>query len=235
MNIRSMAPAALLAALVLGAAGCSDKIDPTPLFNERPTIRLTQAPIDSTSENYYAYRMNWVGFDPDGRVDYYLYKVDAPFPLTVDGTWIRTSKNEETIFFTASVPDRQTSDTPPPGSGIWISTESHRFSIVAVDNNGEPSEPAYRSFFAFTTAPSVRIVDPRPGGSFTPSVPPSVRMTWTGDDPDGVFTQKPVRYKFRMFTNDNPDLPGVERFIDWAVSRPDSFRYLYAPEFESWQ
>ena len=234
MNTRTLAVTALLASLVF-AAGCGESVKTDFLPNENPTIRLTQAPIDSTSENYYAYRMNWVGFDPDGRVDYYLYKVDAPFPLHVDNTWVRTVKNEETVFFTASHPDRQTSDTPPPGSGIWISTDSHRFSIVAVDNNGGMSEPAYRSFFSFTTAPSVRIVDPRPGGSFTPSVPPSVRMTWTGDDPDGVFTQKPVRYKFRLFTQDNPDAPHVANFIDWSVAHPDSFRALYAPEFSSWQ
>ena len=235
MYTRILARVACLAVLVPIVAGCGKSLDAEFLPNQRPSIRLTQAPIDSTSLNYYAYRMNWVGFDPDGRVDYYLYKIDASFPLQVDQTWIRTQKNEETIFFSAAVPDSETSTDPPPGSGIWISSEFHRFAIVAVDNNGEISDPAYRAFFSKTVAPRVSITDPRPGSAFLPSVPPSVRFTWTGVDDDGVFTQKPVRYKFRLFTRSNPDKPSVENFPNWATGNPDSFRALYEPDFPGWQ
>ena len=38
--------------------------------------RFTRAPINTTGQYFYAYTMNWTGFDPDGRLDHFLYKVD---------------------------------------------------------------------------------------------------------------------------------------------------------------
>src|SRR5262249_37248392 len=97
--------AAMLAVLALAAAaGCSPQ-DHGRLFpDERPSVELTNAPIaaDRSNPYFYAYRVNWSGNDPDGRVDHYDYAID---PTATDTTWITTTKNEQILFFRATQPD----------------------------------------------------------------------------------------------------------------------------------
>ena len=89
--------------LLLSAAGCSHKIDTVFRDNMIPEVRLTQAPVSTQNQYFYAYRMNWVGYDPDGRVDHYVISVDPSRPdsaeLTGPHAWTTTIKNEEIIFF----------------------------------------------------------------------------------------------------------------------------------------
>ena len=66
----------LLIALPAGCAKTRDVFVP----NVAPEVRLTAAPIASTDLAFYAVRMNWVGYDPDGRVEYFLFAVDPPDP-----------------------------------------------------------------------------------------------------------------------------------------------------------
>src|SRR5439155_894299 len=68
-------PALGLAMLVL-AFGCSNKLVLPPVQNQLPEVRLTSAPIDTSGRYYYSYTVDWVGFDPDGPVDHYLYTID---------------------------------------------------------------------------------------------------------------------------------------------------------------
>src|SRR5262245_24408585 len=105
---RSDPGACRVLALVIWAAtcaGCSEKSLGTFLPNQPPTVRLTHAPVTTTSRNFYAYKLNWTGYDPDGTVDHYVYAVDPPNVDKPDDTWIRTTKNEETVFFRATTPD----------------------------------------------------------------------------------------------------------------------------------
>ena len=79
MNRKRMAVLARLAALALLAlvgGGCATKVSDIFLPNQPPEVRLTQAPVNSQDQYFYAYRMNWVGFDPDGRVDHFVIAVD---------------------------------------------------------------------------------------------------------------------------------------------------------------
>ena len=90
-------PCAALGAASLGALalmGCSTPLRHLLLPNQPPTVRLTAAPIDTTGRYFYSYILDWVGFDPDGRVDHYLYAVDPPDSAGRDTAWVVTRSNE---------------------------------------------------------------------------------------------------------------------------------------------
>lgn len=215
-----------LALVTLVAAGCSKKISDVILPNEKPVVRLTHAPVDQGDTTFYAFRMNWVGYDPDGRVDHFLYAIDPPNVAQVDSTWQSTTRNEQIVFFKASVYGNRKNEV-----GLPLAFDGHVFAIRAVDDRGEMSDPVYRAFFAKNVAPVVQILSPRPNPAFEPIVPPTVRIRWRGTDYDGQFTTKPLKYKFRLFGISNPDFPQISNFIQFAAGRPDSFRNLYAPGF----
>ena len=233
IKLWNLASLTLLGLSILGAAGCSKSIDTVFRENIRPEVRLTQAPVNSQDQYFYAYRMNWVGYDPDGRVDHFLIAVDPPRPDSVDTSlkypngqpvWGPTNKNEEIIFFRATTPDSAVSQ-------FLNATDSHTFAIVAVDDKGAYSRPVWRSFFSYTQAPQVHIESPSPNSTFTPIVTPVVRIQWRGTDPDGQFTTKPVKYRFRLFAQKNPDFPGIPDFVSFAYSNPWFLRDVYAPTF----
>jgi hypothetical protein len=229
MNIRLVSSCALV---LLVGTGCSEKIKNQLVQNMPPEIRLTQAPVSTGEDYFYAYRMNWVGYDPDGRVDYFMIAVDPDDPAVIDTTtrsgfpvWQRTAKNEEIVFFRATKPD--TNDL-----GVALrSNEFHTFAVAAVDNQGATSPPVWRTFTSYTVVPSVTITSPRPNPYATPIVTPSVRINWTGVDPDGQFTVKPVKYKFKLFRPRDPDFPGVNDPVGEILSNPKILRWKYAPTF----
>jgi hypothetical protein len=222
---KSLRVAALAVALVaLGAAaltGCSEKTTGLLVPNQPPSVELTNAPVSADHSNpyFYAYRVNWSGNDPDGRVDHFEYAIDPPNKVVLDTTkcndgdtcWISTTKNEEILFFRATQPD------PKDGNNPRTATDFHTFVIRAVDNAGERSPFKDRSFFAYTIAPNVSITNPLPSALLRAQVTPSVRVEWEGQDPDGQFTQKPIKYKYRMLDLDDP---GNQVFL----VDPDSLR-----------
>lgn len=229
MRIHAIAPVLALAALVgLGSAGCSKQLKNTVIPNQLPSLRLTYAPIDTTSEFFYVYRMNWVGYDPDGRVVRFEYVVDPPTAVDAVIPWVSTTKNEQTITFTATKPE----SLPTPGHPrIPRSQGFHVFAIRAVDNLGAVSEPVKRAFYSFGVAPVVQIEEPRPSTLLSPSVTPAVRIRWTGKDfidPNGFVFEKPVRYKYALYKR-GPDIP----WSAW-LQDPDSLRRQVAPEFAGW-
>jgi len=214
-------PGLFVACLALAAApGCSSKIiKPPARLNVPPTVTLTQAPINDGSAYFYAYRLNWSGYDVDGRVESYVYAVDPP----LDGSpipWTPTTKNEQTLFFTAGRPD---SSAP-----LTRAIDFHTFAIRAIDNDGDSSEVVTRSFFSFTAAPTVNVLSPRPNALVVPQFSPSIRIQWSGTDPDGQFNTRPVRYKYTLLG------PSSEFPLDLALSNPDSLRRYYAPSFAGW-
>jgi hypothetical protein len=214
-----------LAAATLGLTGCaSNKLVGNLVPNLRPSVELTNAPstADRSNPYFYAYKINWSGNDPDGRVTHYLITarrlpdgrligVDPPSAAGADTTWLETEKNEETVFFQAAAPDTIRGNQQPTAS------DPHTFVIKAVDDDGAVSEPRWRSFYSFTIAPSVAIRNPVPSPFLRAQVTPSVRIEWDGSDPDGQFTQKPVLYKYTMLDLD------VQANID-LLANPDSLR-----------
>jgi hypothetical protein len=228
MRTHPIAPVLLLAALVtligLGLGGCSRSLKTSLLPNQRPTVRLTSAPVDTTSETFYVYKMNWVGYDPDGRVARFEYVVDPPTRAGVDTPWVTTQRNEQIISFTASKPESMKT-AQPRSQGF------HVFVIRAVDDRGAHSEPAARAFYSYGIAPTVQIDSPRPSALRVPSVAPAMRIRWSGKDfidPNGTLFEKPVQYKYKLFKRGS----GVP-WTAWLLE-PDSLRRQFAPGFAGW-
>ncbi len=195
---------AMLGALSLN--GCASKNLVGDLYpNKRPSVVLTNAPVapDRSNPYFYAYKVNWAGEDPDGRVDHFEFAVDPPNPVQVaagaDTVWVRTQRNEEIVFFRATVPDSIRGNEPPTASDF------HIFVIKAVDDDKAFSLVKSRAFFSYTIAPSVAIRNPLPSALLRAQVTPSVRVEWEGVDADGQFSQKPVEYRYRMLDLDDPD------------------------------
>ena len=227
MNRTFVARAAVwaVAALVTFAAlGCSKKGGIHAMIaNERPTVELTAAPVDTRDTSFYSYHLNWSGNDADGRIEYYTYAIDPPTTQNSDTTWFRTTKNEKIQQFTATNPVRGI-------GGVWRSTTFHVFVIKAYDNTGLASVPKSRAFYSYTIAPTVSITDPVPSAISTSLVTPAVRISGTGTDPDGQFSQKPVYYKFKLLKRGDREFD-----IDLAKSNPDSVRRFYAKSnFATW-
>jgi hypothetical protein len=72
------------------------------------------------------------------------------------------------------------------------------------------------------------ITSPIPSPLLTPKLTPSVRISWQGNDPDGVFNSKPIKYKYTLLT------PSSVFPLAKAVRSPDSLRIFYAPNFVGW-
>ena len=214
MNSNSMRAALVAGALVLlggfTLTGCSkDKLKTQRLPNQPPTVELTNAPVspDRSNPYFYAYPVNWSGNDPDGRIDHYEYAID---PTPTSTVWIKTTKNQETIFFRASQPDPVRGNTPATASDF------HIFAIKAIDDDGAESVVKQRAFFSFTVAPTVAITNPSPTSLLRAQVTPSVRVEWSGSDPDGQFSQKPVKYKYQLLELNTDN--------EFFLSFPDSLR-----------
>ncbi len=218
---------ALLALAALGlmvSAGCSRELRDTLAPNQRPTVRLTCAPVDTTQREFYVYQMYWTGFDADGRVVRYEYAVDPPSDAGADTNWVATIRSSETITFTATQPESLRTTRA-------ISRDFHVFVIRAVDNRGLRSEPVARAFYSFCVAPVVRIASPPASSLLSPAVPPSILIHWTGMDftgPSGATYTSPLYYKYKLFT-----YASEPRFAFW-LSHPDSMRAAFAPDFAGW-
>lgn len=212
------------------SAGCGSIPITDPSFNQRPSVELTQAPTGADSSRYsYAYRIFWSGYDPDGQVDHFEYAIDPPSDAQAaagrETIWVRTLKHDELVRFSATRPDSLLDAIRPEA------TDFHTFVIRAVDNSGSGSrysESKSRSFYAYTVAPEVRIVSPRPNRLLSPQVGSSVTITWSGLDPDGVGTQRPVQYKYLHLASNDTRYQLVQL-------RPDSlWRAAVSTGFADW-
>lgn len=225
MNLRKL-PACVLVGVIgtILLSGCGKNPIKAPKENLRPTISLTRAPYNQSTRFDYSYVIDWVGYDPDGKVAYYLYTVDPPSPTAFnpnpDSVWIQTTSSEKLINFSATKPD----SSKPHVNG---SSDFHTFVVKAVDNGGLggplQSAPLVRSFFTYTVAPTVQILDPPPSDRGRDYVTPSVLVQWTGTDDDGIFdNKKPVKYKWILLTQN------TEVSFQEALQFPDSVRTHYA-------
>ncbi len=223
MRSTRLAGALMLAAGALTAltvSSCSQKVRNLLVPNRPPTVTLTSAPYDTSGRYFYSYRLEWIGNDPDGRVDYFLYAIDPP----LDGspiTWAKTTKNGEIFRFDSTRPD---SSNPAQDRAA----DFHIFGIRAVDDRGDSSQMVLRAFYSYTVAPTVRITAPEPTHLAQAYVSPAVRINWEGTDPDGQLSNKPVKYKYKLFANSG----SFTR--DLILARKDTLRRYYAPHFIGW-
>lgn len=213
---------AALAIVLIAAFGCGKKAGiHTPYVNQRPAVSLTAAPVSISDTSFYAYQICWSGYDPDGRVDHYMYAVDPG----AETTWVSTAKNQQTLFFSAT-------HGLLGGLDPLNSISGHTFVIKAVDNQGLPSELVERYFLSKTVAPIVAISSPRPSPTSTALVTPAMRVSWTGTDPDGQKSQKPVKYKYKLLPRGNTE---IDIGLADTKAGPDSLRRFFEERnFAGW-
>ena len=213
----------LLLCLGALAAGCSRHSGlhvMTP--NQRPVVEITSTPANSADTAFFAYQVHWSGFDPDGRVDHFTYATD---PGDADTTWTETVKGDERFSFRSSPSVLHGA----PGHAAR-GAGGHTIVIKAWDDRGLASEPVARTFYSFTVAPTVAITFPQPSMFYLAQVPPSFVISWTGADPDGKTTKRPIAYKYHLFTESN-----AEFSYAMALTRPDSLRRYYeAQNYAGW-
>ena len=196
-------------ALIVSAAGCSRSPLSLTGTNEPPQLEIVDARAPSPSAG--SIRVRWSARDPDGRLASIRWttkrmgggaaRPEARLPA---------SERECLVPVTAS------------RSALPAQREPELLSLWAVDERGARSEPAQLAYFAQNVAPTVAITSPQPSHIFTIEVAPTICVSWNGIDPDGVFTQRPVKYKY-ILLNGNSEFP-----IDIALSNPDSLRRYYA-------
>jgi hypothetical protein len=204
--------------LVAASTGCGKRLQKVLLPESRPEIRLTRERLASPTQDSYAWLARWSGSGMP--VDHYVYAIDPTAVDAVDSRWLSTTDTQLKLEF-------------PGQKAAGVRDRPHVFAIRAVGPDGAVSDPAWFAFAQSNIPPSVQITSPNPSTAFTPNLPPDFTFRWTGHDPDGS-TQMPVKYKFRLFGEHNPDFPAIPDFISFALARPDSFMSLYAPGFAGW-
>ena len=192
----------------------------TMLPDQRPTVELSQAPAPAGVPAAYAYEISWAGFDADGRVDHFLYAVDPPRTPGHDTAWVVTHDNRGVFVFPA--------DSAATGGALPLSTRYHVFVVKAVDDRGLDSAPAWRAFDATNVAPSVQILKPAPSALLAEQVAPSLVISWSGIDPDGLGSTQPVRYRWKLFG------PSGTFSAQTTLQMPDSVLHYYEPTFAGW-
>lgn len=218
-------------ALVVWACG-RNPLSPLSFGNQPPEVRIVEAPSVTAGENVLR-QVRWDASDSDGRIDHYLVAV-APSTRRGAPTWTRSDQ----ATLTLSVPTKQAAKRAR-GADPVAETEFTIFSVRAVDDRGAMSEPAQIAFFGENLPPVVRITSPIFSSVNVPLVTSTPRIRWQGEDPDGVFTQEPVSYRYRVF-GDGPapaDFPfpvDETNFMVFISAHPDSFRRGYAPTFPGW-
>ena len=201
-------------------SSCSERtIQGIHVLNQRPTVELSQVPVPADTMGTFVYELSWAGFDADGRIARFQYVVDPPSAAGAETAWVVTIANRATFVFRA--------DSAASG-GATRARGFHTVAVVAVDDAGARSAVATASFTATTVAPFVSILSPPPSTLLEVQLPSSIRISWSGLDPDGRLSKSPVAYKWKVLGEDG-EFPRLSALLD-----PDSLRRRYAPDFAGW-
>ncbi len=196
---------ALLAAAAAMLAGCSgsDVYTGEIKDNQRPTIELTNGPLEGDTTQY-SVHFFWLGEDQDGTIDHYEFCMVEGDPIGFDpedtvGAWITTELTDSVFSVSADDYDMNV-EINQSLYGKFM--KMHTFFIKAIDDRGSVSETAYRSFTAFTLAPQIFINYP-----YATNLDVGVQML-------------SVISTFKWYGKDPIDAP-------WNYQEVDSIRYLY--------
>jgi hypothetical protein len=198
---------ATLAAMLGSGCGPSTDLTGSPIPNTLPDTRVTARPPD-VLESGFVVKFYWSGFDTDGRIVGYQWKlsnngtdgISIQDTLTFDpvtgdtlNPWYTTMSTDSTFLVTADLPDY-----PDDPEGISRSYQTHTFLVRAIDEDGgvDPS-PAFVSFNALTLLPTISIEDPQAltGQEESSGLPSTVTVIYRGSDPDFA-TGLPTEYRY---------------------------------------
>jgi hypothetical protein len=195
-----LALGAIVAAALLGGCSKFDPGDRNP--NLPPETTLSFAPAIGDTANYEV-RMNWFGWDTDGKIEYYQTAWDWPDSLVdpIEGvdwdavSW-RNVINTDSVFYVGA-----SSDTVTVEKGF----QGHRFAVRAVDDEGAADQtPENIEFTAFTFVPNT-ILERGPSVDAGAVTGTMVSFEWRGEDRDGVITG----FKYRLSKWDGDWVPVV--------------------------
>lgn len=207
-----------LTLLALTFAGCGEHrslVAPTLDSSSAPpavTVRATRVG-PAAALGLIRYRVDWKA--PAGTADHFVYTLDPRASTTVDARWTSTHATS----FDLVVPTRSAAMVQARGGQPAATT----FLVRSVDRDGRLSPLGGISIVADNVAPTVNILQPTPSDRSRTYVPPQITITWTGTDPDGQFTNKPVKYKYVLLTANTPVT------FQTALTFPDSVRRFYEP------
>jgi hypothetical protein len=212
-----------IASLAFALLGCGEHSPRTLLTSNQPPV-VTLARPTHGSNGEIAFR--WSGRDVDGKIDHYVFAVDPKSVDRVDAQWSATPALTTSVRFARSVAIGRAAAVPATAEA------AHVFAVRAVDDRGDLSNPATMTVFgdSLGIGPSVTITSPQPNPFFSAVVPSTFTIHWAGEEQDARI----VEYKYRLFTQNNPDFPGIPDFIDYVMANPGFITTAYAPEFASW-
>jgi hypothetical protein len=201
--------------VALLAVGCGTRMHSLLLPNQPPEVELFAQRMGAT-----AYRLQWVGRDPDGRIDHYLYSLGSPATSERAATWTATTAREHVMSF----PRGPASAVPSAGE----TNEPSIFSVLAVDALGARSAPAQVAFLSGTQAPRVEITSPRPNPLIRFAISPDFCVEWAGTafGRDSAATRV-AEFKYIVLS------ATTEVTVATARTNPDSVRRYYAAR--GWQ
>jgi hypothetical protein len=207
MSRPTIGAVSILVALVAMIFGCGHRLQRIVTPDHPTTIRFDAPRVIENGPSGRTYVVSWVADGGNGSIAAYACALDPASPDQVDASWDRVTARERTLKL-----DR--SNTPRQGF--------HLFVVRAIDDRGQLSPPNSIALAADNVPPLVQIDCPVISPTTTNLVSPTVTIKWTGDDPDGVITHRPVSYKYLLMG------PGSEYPIDAALADPDAFRDYYA-------
>lgn len=230
----------LLSALIISflvaiamLAGCGNEVyTGDPDENSAPEIWLSSGPVEGDTTGYQVH-FYWSGWDPDGEIEYFEFVVSEGDPIGFNPAdtagldkWTSTAVHDSVFRVPAD-------DNPRPWEDNPLYTKydkTHTFFIRAVDMEGKRSEPAHRSFTAWTLAPTI-LID-RPDGT-TRTYSTVITFGWTGSDPidSPNNSQDPdsIRYLWSQVVNREGIYDATFNIIADLNADPEYYEPLWGP------
>ncbi|MBN1884483.1 MAG: hypothetical protein JW876_03025 [Candidatus Krumholzibacteriota bacterium] len=242
MKRRTLKTAAGLFLLIVALlAGCSEEFTGDPDENIPPEIWLSSGPVEGDTTGYQVH-FYWSGWDPDGEIEFFEFVVAEVLPggfnpedTTGLDKWIRTTVHDSVIRVPANENPSPYNPTDP-GDSIFVRYDlTHTFFIRAVDQQGNRSKPAHRSFTAWTIAPFATITAPVSNNPESPqNYSTVITFRWEGRDPidSKSNSQDPDSIRYILSKKIKPDgtYDGTAANIVGLFNRyPAAYEKFYSP------
>lgn len=215
------------AAGILLILACSDSTSPRRP-NVAPDVWVVKGPVEGDTIDYFP-ELFWDGFDPDGVVWFFEYRISNNGPGGDPGTWTRTDRYDDTFVVNAD----RVIDAGSFDSSVLVPenvARSHTFSVRAIDNELlRSTEPATRSFVSRNISPVVDISNPGGGAADTLAVGPTTFFQWAGVDYiDDLSNDVAPRFSRHALIGITSHGGTYDSALDYLRNTPD------APEWSAW-